>query len=193
MHKPDAATPSVQRIMDAIAGCEASADELREMIFAALAEARHEGAMAMREAAAVACGETYTIPVPHGDVIVEVERPCYPAGMTAGNICAIPLPTGPRQAVLQWQPVPQTLPPDPLGGWFSPYVWLAFEDGTVERGKCLHKPANAAYSDPVQSWYVDDQQVDDDRNVVAWMLFAVPDHPGTIPSLAADGIEVLRG
>ena len=49
MHKPDAAPQSVQRIMDAIAGCEASADELREMIAAALAEARHEGAVAMRD------------------------------------------------------------------------------------------------------------------------------------------------
>ena len=55
MHKPDAAPPSVQRIMDAIAGCEASDDELREMIAAALADARREGAEAMRAGAFDAC------------------------------------------------------------------------------------------------------------------------------------------
>jgi hypothetical protein len=97
----------------------------------------------------------------------------------------------PHSKVLHWQPFPQTLPPDPHGGWFSPYVWLAFSDGAVERGQCLHKQANAAYSDPVHSWYVDNEQVGDDRNVVAWMLFAVPDHPGLAlaAALAANGLE----
>ena len=86
MHKPDAAPPSVQRIMDAIAGCEASADELRELITAALADARREGAEAMREAA--------------GDAAQRAAGRGLSASAVHLCIRALPLPTGPRQAVL---------------------------------------------------------------------------------------------
>ena len=40
MHKPDAPTPTLDQIMSAIVGLEASQDELREMIAAAIADAR---------------------------------------------------------------------------------------------------------------------------------------------------------
>ena len=85
MHKPDAATPSVQRIMDAIAGCEASADELREMIAAALADARREGAEAMRAKAAQGWdGCMYNAPGETLDI--------------GADIRALPLPTGSQPA-----------------------------------------------------------------------------------------------
>jgi hypothetical protein len=72
-----------------------------ELIAAALADAQREGAEATREACAKACGETYTLAIAHGDAAIEIEALCYPAGMTADNIRALPLPlpTGPRQAV----------------------------------------------------------------------------------------------
>lgn len=83
---------------------------------------------------------------------------------------------------LRWYPVPQTLPPDPDGGWFSPYVWLALSDGTVRRGQCLHKKADAEYADPVHDWFLDDEQIGDGVHVLAWMPFAVPDHPLALPA-----------
>lgn len=83
---------------------------------------------------------------------------------------------------LRWYPVPQTLPPDPDGGWFSPYVWLALSDGTVRRGQCLHKKRDALHSDPVHDWFVDDEQLDHALHVLAWMPFAVPDHPLALPA-----------
>lgn len=86
MHKHDAAPLSVQQIIDAIVGCEASVDELSEMIAAALADARREGAEQMREDAAVAALGN----CPIGATSSAEER----------AIRALPLPTGPRQAVL---------------------------------------------------------------------------------------------
>lgn len=82
---------------------------------------------------------------------------------------------------LLWQPVPETLPPDPTGGWFSPTVWLALLDGRVIPGQCLHKSADAKFDAPVHAWFCEkdglSMQLDDDEVVVAWMPFAVPDHP----------------
>jgi hypothetical protein len=99
MHKQDSPAPTLEHIMSAIAGAEASRDELREMIAAAFAEARRDGVEQMREACAKACGETYTLEITHGDKAVEIEALRYPAGMTADAIRAMPLPTGPRQVV----------------------------------------------------------------------------------------------
>jgi hypothetical protein len=50
MHKQDAPAPTIEHIMSAISGLEASQDEPREMITAAIAEARRDGAEQMREA-----------------------------------------------------------------------------------------------------------------------------------------------
>lgn len=78
---------------------------------------------------------------------------------------------------LEWSPVPQTLPPDPHGGWFSPKVWLALSDGTVSPGECLHAKKGSDFL--VHSWFANNQQIEEDKvQVVAWMPFAVPDHPG---------------
>ncbi len=81
---------------------------------------------------------------------------------------------------LQWNPVPQTLPPDPDGGWFSPTVWLALSDGRVVQGRCLHKSPNATYDAPVHAWFEDHRQLPDSIKVVAWMPFAVPDFPAAL-------------
>jgi hypothetical protein len=85
MHKQDSPAPTLEHIMSAIAGAEASRDELREMIAAAFAEARRDGVEQMRDAAADA---GYAAAFGGTDV-----REVYSA------IRAMPLPTGPRQAV----------------------------------------------------------------------------------------------
>lgn len=83
--------------------------------------------------------------------------------------------------VLFWRMVPETLPPDPIGGWFSPTVWLALQDGRVIPGQCLHKNADVQFDAPVHSWFGEKDgksvQLGDDEIVIAWMPFAVPDHP----------------
>lgn len=92
-----------------------------------------------------------------------------------------------QSALLQWQSVPESLPPDPDGpGWWSPDVWLALSDGTVERGKCLHKSPRATYAAPVHDWFLDNVQLCAARakgvRVIAWMPFAKPDHPLVLPA-----------
>jgi hypothetical protein len=86
---------------------------------------------------------------------------------------------------LQWHPITESLPPDPDGpGWWSPDVWLALSDGTVESGKCLHKSPQATYKAPVHDWFIGDTQLCAARprgvKVVAWMPFAVPDFPSVL-------------
>ena len=71
-------------IRDADAASE-SFDGLREMIAAALADARHEGAVAMRDT------------IKHQ---AEINALYGVPAITLSTICALPLPTGPRQAVL---------------------------------------------------------------------------------------------
>lgn len=82
---------------------------------------------------------------------------------------------------LEWYPVPKTLPPDPVGGWFSPIVWLALSNGEVKPGSCLHRIAGAKYKGPVHSWFTEEEdgstQLTGKVKVVAWMPFATPDHP----------------
>lgn len=78
---------------------------------------------------------------------------------------------------LQWQPVPQSLPPDPDGNWFSPMVWLALSDGRVVQGQCLHRCKDAQYDAPVHAWFEGQRQLPDSIKVVAWMPFATPDFP----------------
>jgi hypothetical protein len=84
MHKRDSPAPTLEHIMSAIAGAEASRDELREMIAAAFAAARREGAEQMREAIAHQA---------------EINALYGVHGTTVSTIRALPLPTGPRQAV----------------------------------------------------------------------------------------------
>ena len=54
LHRPDAPAPTVEQIMAAIGGCEASRDEIREMLTAALVAAGEDGARRMQELAAAA-------------------------------------------------------------------------------------------------------------------------------------------
>lgn len=86
---------------------------------------------------------------------------------------------------LLWRPVPETLPPDPHGGWFSPMVWLALSDGRVLMGQCLHKKDDAEYDAPVHDWFAVNPEngtlqaincFGEDLYVIAWMPLAVPDH-----------------
>lgn len=83
--------------------------------------------------------------------------------------------------VLRWNLVPESLPPDPDGEWFSPTVWLALSDGRVAPGECLHKKSTAKYDDPVHDWFIEKDgkscQLGRGVDVLAWMPFAVPDHP----------------
>lgn len=90
---------------------------------------------------------------------------------------------------LLWQPVPESLPPNPDGGWFSPMVWLALSDGRVLVGQALHKGSNAEYDAPVHDWFVIDLAdgknkslncLGDDLSVIAWMPLATPDHPSIV-------------
>ena len=90
MHKHDAAPLSVQQIIDAIVGCEASVDELSEMIAAALADARRDGAEQMRAESAK---------------LTRKEPLYYSSGEPAEEELAqaiedLPMPAGERQAVL---------------------------------------------------------------------------------------------
>jgi len=88
-----------------------------------------------------------------------------------------------------WQPVPETLPPDPEGGWYSPIVWLALSDGRVLPGQALHR-ATTDVGPLVRDWFfvlrdpgpipgrvkvVD--YLGSGVTVVAWKPIATPDHP----------------
>ena len=86
---------------------------------------------------------------------------------------AVALPSLP----LEWLPVPQSLPPDPDGNWFSPEVWLALSDGRVVRGQCLHRCKDATYDSPVHAWFEGQRQLPESIEVLAWMPFATPDFP----------------
>lgn len=89
---------------------------------------------------------------------------------------AVALPSLP----LEWQPVPQSLPPDPDGNWFSPEVWLALSDGRVVEGKCLHRCKGATYDAPVHAWFDGQRQLPKSIEVIAWMPFATPDFPADL-------------
>ncbi len=84
--------------------------------------------------------------------------------------------------LLHWNNVPESLPPDPSGGWFSPIVWLALSDGRVLPGQCLHNIETEKHDSPVHDWFVEladgnSHQLDKGVAVIAWMPFAVPNHP----------------
>jgi hypothetical protein len=90
---------------------------------------------------------------------------------------------------LLWRPVPETLPPDPDGEWFSPMVWLALSDGRVLTGQALHKNADAKYAEPVHDWFAVDPQDGGSKSlscfgnglsVIAWAPLAVPCHPNMV-------------
>lgn len=126
-----------------------------------------------------------------------------PAGAASASTDALGI-----SLALLWQPVPETLPPDPHGGWFSPLVWLALSDGRVLTGQALHKSADAEYDAPVHDWCAIDPEdgssnmlscFGDDLSVVAWMPLAVPDHPRTangrmlIPNAIGNGRAGIIG
>lgn len=88
------------------------------------------------------------------------------------------------QLYLKWNPVPQSLPPGAETHWFSPQVWLALSDGSVHPGQCLHASKGSEYDGP-HDWFIDTKEGSvsigcNGAKVVAWMPFAVPDHPSTI-------------
>jgi hypothetical protein len=96
--------------------------------------------------------------------------------------------------LLQWRPVPASLPPDPEANWFSPEVWLALTDGRVVRGMCLHRVKNAQYDAPVHGWFEGNEALDDGVGVLAWMPFATPDFPvALLPLTARPAIEMAKG
>ncbi len=76
---------------------------------------------------------------------------------------------------LLWRPVPKTLPPFTDGLW-SDDIWLALSDGRVARGQAMAKSPESAHPNPVHAWFIDDEQLEE-AEIVAWMPFAVPDHP----------------
>lgn len=76
---------------------------------------------------------------------------------------------------LLWRPVPETLPPFTDGLW-SDGIWLALSDGRVARGQAMAKSPESAHPNPVHAWFIDDEQLEE-AEIVAWMPFAVPDHP----------------
>jgi hypothetical protein len=129
MHKHDEAPLSVQQIIDAIVGCEASVDELSEMIAAALADARREGAEQMRDAAAK---------------LARKEPLYYSSGEPAEEELAqaiedLPLPDGERQAVLleDWQlaaAMSEIQPGDELAAGFS---FLSWQSGRPDAASAL--------------------------------------------------------
>lgn len=84
-----------------------------------------------------------------------------------------------RVLPLKWNIVPESLPPRVNQDW-SDRIWVALSNGKVAIGKCLHHEEGAVAKTPVHSWFTDDSYIDpdeDDFYVVAWMPFAVPDHP----------------
>jgi hypothetical protein len=102
------------------------------------------------------------------------------------------VPTGspePREAVtsyaLRWTAPSEALPPRPpsdLDSSSSDTVWLALSDGRVVRGSCTYRPRNATYAVPVHAWWENNRMVPEGVEVMAWMPFAVPDHPFCFPS-----------
>lgn len=73
MHKPDAHAPTVEQIISAIDGCEASRDEIRDMISAALADARRDA----------------------GGIVTVCQRPCRTCGPD-GCADSVACPSGAR-------------------------------------------------------------------------------------------------
>lgn len=85
---------------------------------------------------------------------------------------------------LPWNYISESIPPGAETHWFSPKVWLALSDGRVMPGQCLHKMKNAIYDGPVHSWFIFQEdggpglQLSEGIDVIAWIPFAKPYHPG---------------
>jgi hypothetical protein len=107
MHKQDAPAPTIEHIMSAISGLEASQDELREMISSAIADARREGAEQMQGAAAALCkakadregNKAMETEDDEPDMVDSLKATAWDFMVMESTIRALPLPTGPRQAV----------------------------------------------------------------------------------------------
>ncbi len=82
----------------------------------------------------------------------------------------------PARKPIRWHKLPDTLPPkrEDSDRW-SQRVWLALPDGSVVEGDCLFAYPDATHGHAVHTWFVDRCQLDADP--IAWIPFAVPDHP----------------
>ena len=87
----------------------------------------------------------------------------------------------PARKPIWWHTLPDTLPPKRKGSdrW-SQRVWLALPDGSVVAGDCLFACLDATHGHAVHAWFGDRRQLDADP--IAWMPFAVPDHPRCLPA-----------
>ena len=85
---------------------------------------------------------------------------------------------------LLWHSVPETLPPKLADNdQWSERVWLALPDGRVVTGDCHFAGPHATHGEPVHAWFGDRSQLAE--SPVAWMPFAVPDHPRALPAPGA--------
>lgn len=85
---------------------------------------------------------------------------------------------------LRWHTLPDTLPPkrEDTDRW-SQRVWLALPDGRVVAGDCHFAGTDATHGHAVHAWFGGRCQLDADP--IAWMPFAVPDHPMALPAPSA--------
>ncbi len=80
-----------------------------------------------------------------------------------------------------WNKFPDTLPPDPGGGWFSPYVWFALKNGKVVKGRVLHKSKEATYEETYHDVFLSDEfggRQHDGDNIIAWSEITAPKFEG---------------
>lgn len=93
-------------------------------------------------------------------------------------------PSAAKVYALRWHTLPDTLPPkrEDNDRW-SQRVWLALPDGRVVSGDCHFAGPDATHGHAVHAWFGDRCQLDADP--IAWMPFAVPDHPMALPAPSA--------
>lgn len=143
--------------------------------------------------ALLACSRAGRTAITHRDVVNAAAdgQKSFERFVATGTVLNALPAAGDRTLPLNWNPVPETLPPNP-DNFFSPRVWLALSDGRVSVGCCLHHEAGVISKRPVHAWFVDDEELDEDGGVtvVAWMPFAVPDHPQRV--LVRSAAEISR-
>lgn len=90
-------------------------------------------------------------------------------------------PSAAKVYALRWHNVPETLPPKRADNdrW-SERVWLALADGSVVSGDCHFAGPDATHGEPVHAWFAERSMLE--VAVIAWMPFAVPDHPRALPA-----------
>lgn len=90
-------------------------------------------------------------------------------------------PSAAKVYALRWHSLPETLPPQRADDdrW-SQRVWLALPDGRVVDGEAHFAGPESTHGFAVHAWFADRCMLDVDP--VAWMPFAVPDHPRALPA-----------